>query len=607
MPHFIRKTIPETFLARVKATPSLVGFQYRSHIDGEWTQVTYGEFYQRCERLSLGLQQLGVGHGDRVAILSSTRFEWALTDMAVMCARAVTVPIYPSNSPHDVAFILNHSGAKVVLVEDHKQLDKVILKRESLPELKHIVVMDPAFPPDLVPSGMLNIKQLEEKGDALRKAHPQLFEQTLLSVQPDDLFTICYTSGTTGTPKGAMLAHDSMASVMEDGVAALGYFIRPEKEILITFLPFSHILGRVESLLTYTFGWRQCYLQSLDRLMVDIGEVRPTVFFAVPRIFEKAQQRIHAMALEGSPLRRRLFQWASRAGRVYYKAGTEKRGRISLQVRASFAAARYLVFNRIKKRFGGRLRLAVCGGAPLPREVGEFFRIAGITIIEGYGLTETCGPCTIGRPERVRFGSVGLPLADVQFKIAQDGEILIQSRKLFRGYYKMPNETAETMQDGWYHTGDIGHIDADGFVHITDRKKDLIVTSGGKNIAPQKIENLLHSNPVLEKCMVYGDRRNYLTALVTLNAAYVQKYAADHGLQGKPMPELVNCAEVRLLVDEAIQKVNGQLASFETIKKYCILPNEFSVETGELTPSLKVKRGVVAQKYKEQLDQLYPG
>jgi long-chain acyl-CoA synthetase len=618
MPLITRKTITETFLERVRTTPDLVAYMYKpTHPDigpmDVWKQVTFRQYYEEVKQTSFGLMGLGVRPGDKVVILSNTRYEWPLCDMAILGASAITVPIYASNIPDDVVYIVNHSDARVAILEDAKQLQKVLEKRlekpDCMPKLEKIIVIDPsamslAASHQDAAKDVITLKALQELGRREEAKAPQRFDENLKGAKPEDLITICYTSGTTGVPKGAMITHDCVMSVIEDAVGSVKNWVESEKEVILSFLPFSHILGKVESLCIHTFGWKQGIAENLDKLMGNIAEIRPTVIFCVPRIFEKAYNRIHAMVDTGPETKRKLFYWALEVGRRYYQAIWDKR-RPTFIEKAEYATAKALVLNKIAARFGGRLKFAICGGAPLPKEIGEFFQIVGIQILEGYGLTETSAPVSLNTPEDPRFGVVGRPLPEVQIKIAEDGEILVKSRKVFKGYYKMPRETEEALEGGWFHTGDIGHLDSEGFLHITDRKKDLIVTSGGKNVAPQKIENLAKSQTLFSQFVVHGDRRHFLTALVTLDRDQTIKYAGENQILFSEYSELIKNPKIIALVQKTIDEVNKQLASFETIKKFVILPADFTVESGELTPSLKVKRGVINKRYRTELDSMY--
>jgi long-chain acyl-CoA synthetase len=606
----LRRTVTETYLERVRTTPNRVGFRYKPTYEdagpiGKWKDVTYREFDEECRQVAFGLMGLGVKPQDKVVILANTRYEWALCDMAILGAGAVTVPIYASNTPDDCAYILNHSEAVVAVVENAKQLEKLLDKQGELKHLKRIVVVEPlAGPMAAANPNVLSLTQLKALGTKEDALDPGRFEKNLLAATPEDLLTICYTSGTTGIPKGVMITHANMVSVLDDAVKELHSYVHPEQEVFVAFLPFSHVIGKLESMAAYTFGYQECYAESIDKLMQNIGEIRPTLLFAVPRIFEKAYARVNAMLESGSVVKKKLFHWALGVGREYYSA-VWKGERPSLAVTAQYQLAHRLVFSKVAQRFGGRLRFSICGGAPLPKEIGEFFQIIGVNIIEGYGLTETCAPCTMNPPNDLRFGTVGKPMPEVQIKVGEDGEILIRSAKVFKGYYKMPKETAEAVQDGWFHTGDIGHIDDDGFIHITDRKKDLIITSGGKNIAPQKIENLAKSRKYISQFFVHGDRRNYLTALVTLDKEQVEKFATEQQILFSEYKELVRHPKIIGLVQKIVADVNSHLASFETIKKFRILPQEFTVEAGEMTASMKLKRNIIHERFKHELDSMY--
>jgi long-chain acyl-CoA synthetase len=610
MPFIIGKTITETFLKRVEATPHLIGYQYK---DGtEWKDVTFRQFHDRCRLISFGLMGLGLKPGDRAAILSNSRFEWSLFDMAILGAKAITVPIYASSTSRDVGYILRHSEATLLIVEDAKQLEKLRELRKDAPlalaRLQTIVVIDSlgvsARPEDKNDEKIVDMPALLETAGQQEAREPALFEQNLRSAAPEDLFTICYTSGTTGIPKGAMLDHGNMMSVLDDCVAHLSRFVNPDAEVILSFLPFSHILGKCESIAGHTFGWCQGFAESPEKFMTNVTEVRPTLIFSVPRFFEKASSRIRA-ELKKAPLpRRKAFEWGIQAGRHYW-AAIEKGEMPSWRDILEYGVASKVVFSQVHERFGGRLRFAICGGAPLPPEIGRFFQAIGIKILEGYGLTETCAPVAVNTPDRPRFETVGKPLPEVTIKVAEDGEILVRSRKVFRGYYKNQEDTAAAMDEGWLRTGDIGRIDNEGFLYITDRKKDLIITSAGKNIAPQKIESLALGRPFISQFVVHGDGRHFLTALITLDQEQVIKYASENHILFSGYSELIKHARIMGIVQKTVDDVNRELASFETIKKFVVLPNDFTIESGELTPSLKVRRDFVNQKYKDLLDAMY--
>jgi long-chain acyl-CoA synthetase len=399
------------------------------------------------------------------------------------------------------------------------------------------------------------------------------------------------------------LSFDNLASVVDDIEKVIGMHVY-QTDITLTFLPFSHIFGKIEAMATYHFGWQMYFAESIDKLFTNIGEVRPTLLFAVPRVFEKAYNKIKTGANEGSEIKKLLFHWATDVGREYYEHIWNHR-RPPLKSAIQFKIAQKLVLSKVYAKFGGRLRWCVAGGAPLPLEVAKFMQIVGMTILEGYGLTETCAPVSLNTPDACKFGSIGKPLPEAAIKLGPDGELLIKSRKIFKEYYKNPEATAEVMENGWFHTGDIGTIDPEGFVKITDRKKDLIITSGGKNVAPQKIENLLKTQRYMNQIMVVGDKRNYLAAIVTLDKEDVIKYAKENNILFSEYSELVKTDKVKALVQKAVDHVNGTLASFESVKRFRILPYEFTIDGGEITPSLKLKRKACNEKYKSMIDEIY--
>lgn len=595
-------TIAQAFLNRVETMPGREAFFVK---DGTRYQgVTWSEYYDNVRALSLGLASLGVGQGDRVCILSSTRLEWAASDLAILGAKAVTVPIYSSNTAEDCAYIINHSEAKVILLEDDRQLEKIRKVRSQLKSLTHIVVFSPVADRTLADEkDVLSLTALKEIGKRANAQKKKTFDENLNSLTPEDVFTICYTSGTTGQPKGVVLTFDNLNSLAEDIEKVIGSHIS-EKDILISFLPISHIFGKVESLLTYHFGWQIYYAESIEKLFINIGEARPTLLFAVPRIFEKAYTRIKSASDEGSALKKNMFNWAFQAGSAYYKKIWSQQKPTIPEVLA-YKLAEKVVFSKVYAKFGGRIRYCIAGGAPLPLEIAQFMQIVGITILEGYGLTETCAPVTLNTPDALRFGTIGKPLPEATIKIAEDGEILVKSRKVFREYYKNPEATQEVLENNWFHTGDIGVIDQEGFVRITDRKKDLIVTSGGKNVAPQKLENLMKTFKYISQVVVVGDKRNYLAALLVLEKDETIKYAKENNILFSNYGDLVKHERIRNLVQKHIDQVNSKLAPYESIKKFEVLPDEFTIDTGELTPSLKVKRKFVNQKFKSVIDAIY--
>ncbi|MGE4231890.1 MAG: long-chain fatty acid--CoA ligase [Bacteriovoracia bacterium] len=601
-------TIAQSFLHRIRNHPNDEVFHYKEGV--QWKALTWKDHFQRVLEIYVGLQELGVKEGDKVCILSNTRIEWLQADMAVIGSKAVTVPIYASNTAEDCSYIFNHCEAKVIFAEDNKQVEKLLTVRKDLTNLQKIVAFNLQATATLsAEKDVLSFSALRELGSRALAKKPFLketLEENFATLKPSDDLTICYTSGTTGVPKGVVLSHDSLMSIIEDVDRVVGNQVN-ESDILLSFLPVSHIFGKVESLATYHFGWKVYFAESIEKLFLNISEVKPTLLFAVPRIFEKAYGRIKSLIDDSSFVKKKLFDTALDAARNYYGKLWSKQTPTVLE-RVKYEAAKAVVFKKIYQKFGGRLKFCVAGGAPLAKDIGEFMQMIGIPILEGYGLTETCAPVTLNPYEDPRFGTIGRPLPEVALKVADDGEILVKSRKVFKEYYKNPQATKEVLSsDGWFHTGDIGIIDDDGYVKITDRKKDLIVTSGGKNVAPQKIENLAKSYKHISQIMVYGDKRNYLTALVVLEKEEVIKYARELNILFSEYSELVKNPKITALVQSIFEKINKGLAPYETIKRFKVLPNEFSVDSGELTPSLKIRRRFCSEKYKAELDSMYNG
>lgn len=596
------KTITEAYLRRVKADGNRVGFRYKK--DGAWHDLTFREHSELTRRLACGLIHLGVHKGGRVNVVANTGIHWSLIDMAILGAGGVTVPIYPTNTPEDTKYIINHCEATVLFVDDFKNLQKIASIADGCPNLKKVIVNFDFHAKDVkAPFEVMQWDALLDLGLNHEKSLGGRVDANLSDASPSDVFTICYTSGTTGLPKGVVLPHSAMSSVMKD-VEIVMRGIVTEQEILLTFLPMSHIFGKWESMTPYYLGWTNSFAESIDALVANLSEVRPTLWIAVPRIFEKVYTKISTQIDEASPAKRKLFYWALDVGREVLEA-QQKGKRPSVFAAAQYEIAKKLVFSKISSKFGGRLKFCVSGSAPLAKNIQEFMHIAGVPVFEGYGLTETCAPVCVNLPGKNKFGTVGKVFPEVLIRIADDGEILIKSEKNFREYYKNPEATSEAIRDDWFYTGDIGHLDGDGYLCITDRKKDLIKTAGGKFIAPQKIENLAKSQKILSQVVLYGDQKPFAVALITLNQEYVMQFAQTHKILYSDYTELVKHADILKLVAEAVENVNGQLARYETIKKYVVLPKEFAVDDGDLTPSLKVKRKHVCGKYKDQLEALY--
>ena len=566
--------------------------------DGAWRAWSSAEFRDAVEELSLGLRALGVERGDRVAILAENRPEWAFADLATLAAGALDVPIYASLTAAQVLYILKDSQARVVFVSNEAQAAKVAAVRAQAPALRHVIRMgeDPV-------ADTLSLTEVREQGRPARQADPAAVRTSAAVAGPDDLATIIYTSGTTGDPKGVMLSHGNIVSNVAAATKVFPVF-GPD-DVALSFLPLCHIFERMAGhYLMLSRGVTIAYAESVDKVPANMAEVRPTVMFSVPRLYEKMHARILEKVAADPPLRRRTFRWALGVGQAAFRHRVA-RTRLPARLRLQRALAERLVFGKIKKRTGGRLRVFVSGGAPLPREIAEFFGAVGLLILEGYGLTETSPVIAVNRPDDFRPGTVGPPVEGVEVKIAPDGEILTRGPHVMKGYYNRPEATAEAIdKDGWFHTGDVGFLE-DGFLTITDRKKDIIVTSGGKNIAPQPIENVLKTNKYIAEVVMIGNKRNFPSALVVPNFEALEKLAAARGIAFRDREDLVRRPEIVAHYEQAVKEATGDLARFEQIKKITLLPREFSIESGELTPKLSVKRRVVEQKYKDMIDRMY--
>lgn len=564
-------------------------------------KISSREVFGRVRDLALGLETLGVSAGDRVAIVSESRPEWMLCDLAALAGGAVTVPVYPTLSAAQVRYILQDSGARVAVVSTATQFDKLQEIRHLLPALEAVVVMDAG--PRTSPSA-LTLEEIERRGHARMTGTwgtGREFQERARRVSPDDLATIIYTSGTTGEPKGVMLSHASLLANLRAGAAVLPL---SADDVAVSFLPLSHSFERMVGFIYLYMGVTVIFAESFDTVARDIAAVRPTVVTGVPRVYEKIQARITAAGQALPAPRRAIFLWAVRAGRAHARAHLSGRTPGALTAAARAIADR-LVFATIRGRLGGRIRFLVSGSAPLGTDVLEFFYGIGLPIVEGYGLTETAPILTVNPPDAPRAGTVGRPLPEVELRIADDGEILARGPNIMSGYYHKPEATAEVLRDGWFATGDIGSIDADGYLTITDRKKDLLVTSGGKNVAPQPIENVLRRSPLVAEAVVLGDRRRYIAALIVPDFAALEKRLQALGRQPAERRELAARADVVALYQEIVDALNLELSPFERIRRIAIVPEEFSVASGELTPTLKVKRRIVEERWRVEIDALY--
>ncbi|MFI7112659.1 AMP-dependent synthetase/ligase [Nonomuraea sp. NPDC050227] len=585
-------SIPSLLRDRIAATPDAEAYRVPS---GEaWTSLSWSEVGERVRGLALGLSRLGAGPGRRVSILCSTRLEWILADLAVLSTGAATTTIYPSNTAAECAFVITDSGSTIVIAEDDEQVAKLRSVQKELPDVTRVVVVDGSASDDGWVVTLDSVGQGE--GDA-----PDDYDALVDAIAQDDLATLIYTSGTTGRPKGVELTHDNWlfaaGSVREIGLLSPG-------DLHFLWLPLSHSFGKLLEVVMIDIGVPTAIDGRLDRIADNLGALRPTVMAAAPRIFEKIHNTVVATVRREGGVKLRIFEWARETGLRVSRA-RQREAAVPLTTRVEHALADRLVFAKLRARFGGRIRFFISGAAPLSRDVAEFFDGAGLTILEGYGLTESSAGSFLNRPESVRFGTVGPPLPGTEVHIADDGEILIGGRGVMRGYHGLPQETAEALTDGWLHTGDIGELDQAGRLLITDRKKELIKTSGGKYVAPTYLEGRIKAAcPFASHVFVHGDRRNYVTALVTLDMDVVRPWAEAESLPADP-EALCGHPRMREEVDKAIRQVNADQASYATVKKFAILAGDFTVETGELTPSLKIRRKAVEERHADVLDGFY--
>ena len=568
---------------------------------GSWQTLTWRQVGEIAREVATGLVALGRKKGEAVAILSGSRPEWVQADFAIFSAGGMTIPIYPTYPPDLIQYIVNDAGVKTLFVEDPTQLAKVLEVRGKMDGLEQVVVMQ-GHEGTEASAFILTWETLRQKGrDQLDTLKSELSTR-VAETKPDDIATIVYTSGTTGPPKGVVQTHGNhMAALASSGQT----MAVAEGDVHLLFLPLAHSFGRLESFTGVYRGLTTAFAESIDKLRENLPEARPHFICSVPRVFEKVYAGAIARAEGGSPLKRKIFHWAVGVGKEVSKL-KQARKPVPGGLAFKYRLAEKLVFSKMQAALGGRLRFAVSGGAPLSPEIAQFFHAAGILILEGYGLTETCPVLTFNRPDHFKFGSVGQALPGLEIKIAPDGEILGRGPNIAKGYFKKPDATAEVFRsDGWFATGDIGKVDEDGFLFITDRKKDLIITAGGINIAPQNIENLLKGDPFISQVMVHGDKRPYPVALITVNPDELAKFAKDQGILNLDPAALAKHPKVVERVSRIVEQRNGELQSYAKIKKFAILPGDFTVENGFLTPTLKVKRKIIKEKYQDVLDSLY--
>lgn len=564
--------------------------------DGAYRPISTREFGESVKNFALGLRSLGFEAGQKLCLLSENRPEWSMTDFATLTAGGLTVPIYTTLVPEQIRYIVDDSDAAIVVVSNADLWKKVEVLRSGLTKVRHYITFA-----DAAPAGVLTLKGVLEKGKALAAAEPGLYGELVARVKPEDEATLIYTSGTTGVPKGVILTHDNLISNIKTAADLIEF---SDKDTALSFLPLSHILERMV-MFTYIYkGTTVAFAESVEAVAKNLLEVRPHLMVSVPRVFEKIYTKVMDQVLSSPALRRKIFFWALKVGKAYGALKIEgKPVPAGLSLRQSIAAK--LVFSKIVAKTGGRVRLFVSGGAPLSKDIAEFFYAIGLVILEGYGLTETSPLLSINTFEAIRMGTVGKPATGVDIRIAPDGEILARGPNIMKGYYKKEAETREVLEGGWFHTGDIGHFDADGFLVITDRKKDLLVTSGGKNIAPQPIENMIKASPYISNAVVIGDRRRFVAALVVPEFEKLEAYAKSQSIAFATVEELCRDRRIVDFLKSEVDRATPLLASYERIKKIAVLPRDFDIERGEITPSLKVRRANVTAEYQSMIDALY--
>jgi len=592
------RSIPDLLRKNAAQFESKPALRFRKQ--GIWVTLSYSQFYDRALMVARGLRKLQVKPGDKVAILSENRAGWVIADMGIQCAAAVTVPVYPSNTPDQIEYTLNHSDARVVFISTKAQYRKLLKVKDAIPMVQLVVSFERFLGEPSLP--LTTFYQLSEIDDPILAEERAELDALIDAVTPDDLMTLIYTSGTTGVPKGVMLSHwnilfDAWHTIKKAGILS-------QNEVFLSFLPLSHVFERtVGYYLPVMLGGLITFADSIEKIAENMIEVQPTVMVCVPRLFEKIYSRIFEHVHQLTLYKRKLFRNALSIGRRYiYAKHIEKN--LSLWLRFQYAVADRVIFKKLRQRFGERLKFCCSGGAPLDSNINEFFWIIGIPIIEGYGLTETSPVLCNNNFDELRFGSVGTALESTEIAIAEDGEILARGPQVMLGYFQDESATREVLQDGWFRTGDIGRLEG-RFLFITDRKKELIITAGGKNIAPQPIENLLKRDKYISQAFVYGDRRPYLTALLVPTVERILEFARENNINYHDPEDLVVHEPVARLYEQRIAEINQGLAPYETIKKFVLLPRDFSIEAGELTPTLKFRRKVISEHYKDQIERMY--
>jgi len=596
------RTVNDVFRNRVKKYGDRVAIEKK--LRGKWQSATWNEYNERACATGLGLYSLGVRKGTMVALLSENRLEWLYADMGTLGIGGVVIPVYPTLVSEEIEYILNNSESKVIIPENKNQMKKVLEIANKCPHLEKIVVMDDADADKSNPK-VMTFTELMELGRKKYAEDPGLFDKLSAEVTPDDLATLVYTSGTTGLPKGAMITHGNIFWVVQSLDAIRPHFAS-DKDCTVPFLPLSHVFERIAGHFYGMYcGITASYAESIDTLLADFEEKRPTMILAVPRVCEKVYQKIMAQVQEQSAFKQKVFAWGQKVGNKISKR-REMHKSIPFWLKLKYRIAYAMIFKKLQDKLGGRVTWMTASGAPMAEEIICFFNAAGITVIQGYGMTESTAPATMQSLADYRIGTTGKPIPGQDIKIADDGEILLKGGNVIKGYWKLPDETKEAFtEDGYFMSGDIGMFDEEGNLLITDRKKDLIITSGGKNVAPQKIEGLFKSDPLFTQFIVIGEKKKYLAGLCNINLEEAERIAKQEGIPYGKALDLLDDKRFLAIVQKHVDERNTHLAKYEGIKQWRIVKSEFSQDGGELTPSLKVKRKVVHQKYKDLIDQMY--
>ena len=597
----ITETIPQLFDRRCKELGSRTVLRYKKF--GLWHDVSWQSYGQIVRKVAMGFVSLGLKPADIVAIIGDNRPEWIFSDLGCMVAGGVSVGIYTTNSAEECAYIVNHSDAKLYIVENEEQLDKALEIRDDCPSIKKIVVMDTEGLRHFEDPMVISFDELLKLGEEFDKNNPDVYEARLACRKPDDLALLIYTSGTTGPPKGAMLSHENVLWTGRSMASAEPFYDDDES---ISFLPLSHIAERnFTTFMPLTFKNTINFIENVDTVTDNVVEVSPTAFFAVPRIWEKYASSIFIKMKDATWFKRMVFGFAMKIGKKRAEARLSPEG-VPPMLKLTYSIVHFAVFRKLKERLGfERIRVAISGAAPISADVLKFYHAIGIPLRQIYGQTEDTGPTSMHQGDIIEADSVGPAIPGVEIKIAEDGEILVKGRNVFMGYYKNPEATADTLQDGWLYSGDVGEIDDRGFLKITDRKKDLIITAGGKNIAPQNIENQLKASPYINDAVAIGDRRKFMSALIFIDEDNVVKYATDHKIPFTTYESLTQRKEIVKLIQEELDEVNKTLARVEQIKKFTLIPKKLMEEDGEVTPTMKLKRKAINKAYSELIEAMY--